>query len=134
MYEGTIAEIRLWAGNFAPVNWAFCDGSLISITQNQALYSLIGNYYGGDGRTNFALPDLRGRVPVGAGMGVGLSNVELAQKFGVEVDDVNLVQVSQATSDEEKVNVEFAQRKDNHQPSLGLNYIICVSGMYPSRP
>lgn len=134
MYEGTIAEIRLWAGNFAPVNWAFCDGSLISITQNQALYSLIGNYYGGDGRTNFALPDLRGRVPVGAGMGVGLSNVQLAQKFGVEVDDVNLVQVSPATSDEEKVNVEFAQRKDNHQPSLGLNYIICVSGMYPSRP
>lgn len=133
MFEGTLAEIRLWAGNFVPRDWAFCDGSLIQISQNPALYSLLGTTYGGDGRTTFALPDLRGRVPVGAGMGVGLSNVQLAQKFGVEVDDVNLVQVSPATSDEEKVNVEFAQRKDNHQPSLGLNYIICVNGLYPSR-
>lgn len=56
--EGTLAEIRLFAGNFAPRNWAYCDGQLLSIAQNQALFSLLGTMYGGDGRTTFALPKL----------------------------------------------------------------------------
>lgn len=59
--------ILLWPCNFAPVGWAFCNGALLPISQNQALFSLIGTFYGGDGRTTFALPDFRGRVPVGAG-------------------------------------------------------------------
>jgi microcystin-dependent protein len=58
----------------------------------------------------------------------------LGQKLGVELDDSTQVQVSAGTENEEKVNVEFAQRKDNHQPSLGINYIICVAGLYPMRP
>ena len=69
-----IGEILLFAGNFAPVGWALCDGQLLAINQNQALFSILGTTYGGDGTTNFALPDLRGRVPIGFGQGTGLSN------------------------------------------------------------
>ena len=67
--EGYIAEIRMFAGNFAPRNWAFCQGQILSIAQNTALFSLLGTTYGGNGQTTFALPDLRGRVPVGTGQG-----------------------------------------------------------------
>jgi len=63
--EGYTSEIRLWGPNWAPRNWALCNGQLLSIAQNTALFSLIGTIYGGDGRTSFALPDLRGRVPIG---------------------------------------------------------------------
>ena len=79
-----IGEIRMFAGNFAPVGWAFCDGSLIPISENDALFNLIGTTYGGDGQTTFALPDLRSRVPVHAGNGPGLSTYSLGQAGGVE--------------------------------------------------
>lgn len=79
-----IGEIRLFAGNFAPTGWALCDGSLLSIAQNQPLYQLIGTTYGSDAINNFALPDLRGRVPVHQGQGAGLSAYVLGQTFGVE--------------------------------------------------
>jgi microcystin-dependent protein len=69
MSEPYVGEIRLFAGNFAPVNWAFCDGQLLSISQNIVLFELIGTTYGGDGQSTFALPDLRGRVPVHQGNG-----------------------------------------------------------------
>lgn len=69
-----IGEIRLFAGNFAPAGWAFCDGSLIPIDENDLLFYLIGTTYGGDGQSTFALPDFRGRVPIGMGQGPGLSN------------------------------------------------------------
>ena len=62
--EGYIGEIRMFAGNFAPRNWALCNGQILSIASNSALFSIIGTTYGGDGRTTFALPDLRGRVPI----------------------------------------------------------------------
>jgi microcystin-dependent protein len=67
MADAFLGEIRLFAGNFAPLGWAFCIGQLLSISGNDALYSLIGTLYGGDGVTNFALPDLRGRVPMHRG-------------------------------------------------------------------
>ena len=82
--EGYIAEIRMFAGNFAPRNWAFCQGQLLSIAQNTALFSLIGTIYGGNGQTTFALPDLRGRVALGVGQGPGLSNYDVGQVGGVE--------------------------------------------------
>ena len=84
MAEPFIAEIRLFAGNFAPRGWAFCDGQLLSISQNTALFSLVGTTYGGDGRTTFALPDLRGRVPVGVRQGSGLSSRNLGERGGAE--------------------------------------------------
>lgn len=72
----------MFAGNFAIRGWAFCDGQLLSIAQNSALFSILGTTYGGDGRTTFGLPDLRGRVPVHEGQGPGLPNIRLGQKSG----------------------------------------------------
>jgi len=74
----------MFAGNFAPRGWAFCNGQLLSISQNTALFSILGTTYGGDGRTTFGLPDLRGRVPIQPGQGPGLSNYVLGQKAGTE--------------------------------------------------
>jgi len=76
--------IKIFAGSFAPRGWAFCNGQLISIAQNSALFSLLGTTYGGDGIQTFALPDLRGRVPVHAGQGPGLSNYVLGERTGTE--------------------------------------------------
>ena len=82
--EGMIGEIRMFAGNFAPKSWAFCSGQILSISSNTALFSILGTYYGGNGTTTFALPDLRGRMAVGQGNGPGLSPMALGQKSGVE--------------------------------------------------
>lgn len=82
MSEPFIAEIRIFAGNFAPRGWAFCDGQLLPISQNTALFSLIGTTYGGDGRSTTALPDLQGRAPMHAGRGPGLTDRRLGQKGG----------------------------------------------------
>jgi microcystin-dependent protein len=82
--EGVIAQILLFAGTFAPKNWAYCNGQLIPIAQNTALFSLLGTTYGGDGRVNFALPNLQGRVAIGAGQGPGLSPYALGQAGGTE--------------------------------------------------
>jgi len=84
MSEPFIAEIKMFAGNFAPRSYAFCDGQLLSISQNTALFSLVGTIYGGDGRTTFGLPDLRGRVPIHWGTGPGLSNYPIGRKGGAE--------------------------------------------------
>ncbi|AXK52437.1 MULTISPECIES: phage tail protein [Pseudomonas] len=84
MSEAFVGEIRMFAGNYAPENWAFCDGSLLPISNFQVLYSLLGTLYGGNGITNFGLPDYRGRLPVGQGTGTGLTPRTLTQKFGVE--------------------------------------------------
>ncbi|RXU67893.1 hypothetical protein CW358_07380 [Pseudomonas protegens] len=84
MSEAFVGEIRMFAGNYAPENWAFCDGSLLPISSFEALYSLLGTLYGGNGSTNFGLPDYRGRLPVGQGTGMGLTPRALSQKFGVE--------------------------------------------------
>lgn len=79
-----LGEIRMFAGNFAPRGYAFCDGQLLAVSQNDALFSLLGTIYGGDGRTTFALPDLRGRVPLHKGQGPGLMNRPIGQKSGQE--------------------------------------------------
>ena len=80
--DGMIGEIRFFGGNFAPRTWALCDGQLISISSNTALFSILGTTYGGDGRSTFGLPDMRGRSPVHAGFGPGLAGVALGQKGG----------------------------------------------------
>lgn len=82
MADPFVAEIRIFAGNFAPRDWAYCDGQLIPIQQNPALFSLLGTIYGGNGRTNFALPDLRGRAPMQPGSGPGLTTRSIGQRVG----------------------------------------------------
>lgn len=91
--EGTIGEIRGFGGNFAPRAWAFCNGQLLAISQNQALFSILGTTYGGDGRTTFALPDLRGRAPISAGTGPGLSTRKLGARFGTETNTMTINQM-----------------------------------------
>tara|TARA_R110002073_G_scaffold296322_1_gene462326 strand:+ start:35218 stop:35853 length:636 start_codon:yes stop_codon:yes gene_type:complete len=82
--EPMLASVMIFAGNFAPRGWAFCDGQLLPISQNTALFSLLGTTYGGDGRTTFGLPDLRGRVAIGPRRGPGLSDYDLGQRGGQE--------------------------------------------------
>lgn len=171
-----IAEIRLFGGNFAPRNWAFCEGQLLAISQNQALFSLIGTIYGGDGQTTFGLPDLRGRVPLTSGNGPGLSSFNLGQKGGIEEQTLqeayipshnHIAQINVSNQDGEDttpVGNFLAKNEDaefysedpgstmnpssvtladsgsytptpitNLEPTIALNYIICLVGLYPSR-
>ena len=79
-----IGEIRMFGGNFAPAGWAFCDGQLMPISENDALFTLIGTTYGGDGQETFGIPDLRGRLPMHAGTGPGLSTRTIGENGGVE--------------------------------------------------
>ena len=115
--EAYLGDVKLVAYNFTPRGWAECDGKLLLISQNNALFSLLGTMYGGDGRTTFALPDLRSRVPVGVGRGPGLEEVQQGQKiYGKKVPDSGSNETMATTTS-----------------GLGLRYVICVQGMFPSR-
>ncbi len=105
-YEPFLAEINIFAGNFAPRGWAFCDGQLLPIAQNEALFSLIGTMYGGDGRRTFQLPDLRGKIPVHAKEGGILNNI-------------------QAGRDSPSQNLALGVQE--------VKYIIATQGIFPSR-
>jgi microcystin-dependent protein len=175
-----IGIIKIFAGNFAPRGWAICNGQLMSISQNTALFSILGTTYGGDGQTTFALPDLKGRVPVGQGTGPGLQTVDLGEVSGEQ--NHTLIQteipahthaalVSSADSTQAAATngasiatpgslagrsfvstlgfnttppntalnptsitpTGGSQPHNNMQPYLGINYIICTDGLYPSR-
>jgi microcystin-dependent protein len=99
MSEPFVGEIRMFAGNFAPRGWAFCDGQLLAVSQNDALFSLLGTIYGGDGRTTFGLPELRGRIPLHQGTGSGLSNRRLGSKSGAEKETLTTNQLASHTHD-----------------------------------
>ena len=111
MSEPFVGEIRMFAGNFAPRGWAFCDGQLLAVSQNDALFSLLGTIYGGDGRTTFGLPDLRGRLPIHAGHGPGLSERRLGAKGGEE--KVTLT-VNQMPSHGHRLAATSASATDNN--------------------
>lgn len=166
-----VGEIRLFASNFAPVNWALCQGQLLSIAQYDTLFSLIGTTYGGDGQNTFALPDLRGRVPVHQGPGPGLSMAAIGQTGGTETVTLQSSQVpahshglraSTAAADQGTPGNNLlaatavasygpgpastamaagaiepagsvAQPHDNMAPTLAVNYIISLVGIYPSQ-
>jgi len=120
-----VGEMMMVGFNFAPVDWAFCEGQLLSIAQNSVLFQLIGTTYGGDGQTTYGLPDLRGRVPVGMGQGSGLSSYFLGQNGGVENVTLNVSQLPShahvinpaASSGEQTTN-----RPDNAFPAVGGYY------------
>jgi microcystin-dependent protein len=167
--EGYIGQVILFAGNFAPRAWAFCAGQLLSIAQNTALFSILGTTYGGNGQTTFALPDLRGCVPVGPGQGPGLTDRTLGERGGQEavlLTEAELpAHAHRASGSTANANstvptgrvlgagpTNFVpagdgtlmapaairktggdQAHNNMQPWLGLNYIICLEGIYPSR-
>ncbi len=171
MSDCYIGEIRMFAGNFAPKDWAFCSGGILAIQQNSSLFSLLGTTYGGDGRTSFALPEMRGRVPIGQGNGAGLSRRPLAEKGGreeVTLTELNLPRhthslqgttnsadkespenamlamvsgefyATDATAPEAMMSAEVkaagdSQPHNNLAPYLGVNFIIALVGLYPSR-
>lgn len=114
--DSYVGEVRLFGGNFAPYGWADCNGQLVNIDEYDALFALIGVTYGGDGQTNFALPDLRARVPVHQGTGPGLSTYWMGQSGGAETQTLTT-----------------NQPHDNMQPYLGLRYIISLYGIFPSQ-
>jgi len=87
-----VGEIRIFAGNFAPAGWAFCEGQLIPISENETLFNLIGTTYGGDGQETFALPNLASRVPIHFGQGPG-SNYQLAETGGIETETLTVNQI-----------------------------------------
>ncbi|MCY0093640.1 phage tail protein [Hoeflea ulvae] len=93
MADPFVGEIRLFGFNFEPRGWAFCAGQILPISQNTALFSLIGTFYGGDGRTTFALPDLRGRAALSYGRGPGLSDYQIGQKEGTETVTLNTTEM-----------------------------------------
>ncbi len=99
MSEPFTGEIRMFAGNFAPRGWSFCDGQLLSVSQNEALSELLKTIYGGDGRATFALPDLRGRIPVHTGTGPRLTPKKQGHKFGQETITLTASQLPPHTHD-----------------------------------
>lgn len=179
--EGTIGEIRMFAGNFAPRSWALCQGQLMAIAQNTALFSILGTTYGGNGQTTFALPDFRGRVAVGTGQGPGLPTVQLGEVAGAQTttltvnnmpahthpltgqvnlqvnndtagltDDAtgrrfaatgniftavtsDLVSMAPAQSNLAVGVMGGSQPFSIMPPYLGMNHIICLFGIFPSR-
>ncbi|SDR83573.1 Microcystin-dependent protein [Formosa sp. Hel1_31_208] len=182
MDDTYIGVIEMFGGNFAPRNWAFCNGQLLAISQYQALFSILGTTYGGDGRTTFALPDLRGRVPKHVGNGPGLQPVTLGEKAGRETvglttgnlpshaHDGSSLSATLGCNEEDGDNDEPSGRNigiasagtpynsspndasfgggsvsgntglqggnqpfDIQNPFLGMNYIICMQGLYPPR-
>lgn len=131
-----IGEIFMFAGNYAPTGTALANGQLLPINQNTPLFSLLGTTYGGNGTTNFALPDLRGRAPVSAGQGAGLSNITLGQQRGSESATPALATTSviPTTRAGNTTVATAASPIATIPPQLGINYVICLQGIYPSRP
>lgn len=170
MSEPFIGEIRLFAGNFAPRDWAFCAGQLMPIAENEALFTLIGTTYGGDGQQTFALPDLRGRVPMHQHQGPGLSPRFIGEQGGSETVTLQATQMplhthalrastaaaslsspsgavlaatSVASYDAGAATTPMAavavapvgntQPHENMAPTVAINYIIALFGIFPSQ-
>lgn len=129
-----LGDILAWAPNFEPRGWMFCDGRLLPIVQYQALYALLGTLYGGDGVTYFALPDLRGRIPIGAGNDPRTGRTfQLGETGGAESAPLAQVQVPLAGSPPGQPGLVAPTSLPTVPPSLGVNYIIAVVGVFPSR-
>ncbi|MBL7783842.1 MAG: phage tail protein [Saprospiraceae bacterium] len=117
MAQPYVGEIRMFAGNFAPAGWAFCNGDLMSISENETLFQLIGTTYGGDGESTFALPNLQSRVPIHMGTGPGLSNYQIGESFGTES-----VTITSSTTPAH-THVFLASTAIANQPNPANNYL-----------
>lgn len=133
--DAFLGEVKIFAGTFAPRGWAYCNGQVLAISQNQALFALIGTEYGGDGRSTFALPDLRGRVVVSQGNGPGLTPVRVGQRGGTEsvTPRVETITIQQGDTLGIKITQPVVEPLQNRQPFLTLSYIICLQGNFPAR-
>lgn len=133
----SIGQVAAFGGGYVPSGWLPADGTLLSIASYSTLFGLIGTTYGGDGLSNFALPDLRGRTIVGAGTGGGLAPVALGQSFGTDTTTLTLGELPAHDHGLPGGGVTGTTGGgtpvDEHQPSLGLTYIISLEGIFPSR-
>src|SRR5437763_16012688 len=135
MSEPFLSEIKIVSFNFAPKGWAFCDGQLMPIAQNQALFSLLGTTYGGDGRSTFALPDFRSRGPIHQGQGRGLPQRELGEMGGEEASQLPSGKVEIPQSPDNPTILDYApggERVNSMEPFLVVNFIISLNGAFPS--
>ena len=133
MSEPFLAEIRLFTGNFAPVGWAQTNGQLLAISQNTAVFSLLGTFYGGNGQTNFALPNFQSRMPVHQGQAAGLSLRVLGQQGGAESVSFSSLSLPSAPSPTVSASVSFRPQVQTVSPFLVLTFIIALQGIFPSR-
>jgi microcystin-dependent protein len=122
--EPFIAQIMMFGGNFAPRGWAFCEGQLLPISNNAALFSLIGTIYGGDGRTTFALPDMRGRSPIGQGHGSGLTPRPFGQRGGVESVTLNQLQMPSHTHSAGSLSVRIPANSSDGDSNDPTNRVL----------
>jgi len=125
-----LGEIIMFGGNFAPRAWAFCDGQLLPIAQNTALFSILGTTYGGDGRTTFALPDLRSRSAVHPGHGPGLSPISLGAKGGLEQVALNITQMPNHNHDASGLTASLGSNEEDgdSDEATGRNFGIASAG------
>ncbi len=135
--DAFIGQIMMFGGNFAPRNWELCNGQLLQVSQYTQLFSILGNRFGGDGMSNFALPDLRGRVPLAAGTGTGLTTKVEGQMGGLENSSLSCSKVLINKDAQEGGDTEVDSIKETYisvmQPWLCVNFIICTDGEYPPR-
>jgi microcystin-dependent protein len=131
-----MGEIRMVGFNFAPAGWAFCDGQIMPVSQNTALFSLLGTTYGGDGHSTFGLPDFRSRGPIHRGQGNGLSLRDLGEWGGAEGSKLAANKVEIPQSPDNPTVLDYTpggQSVDSMEPFLVVSFIISLSGTYPSR-
>jgi microcystin-dependent protein len=128
-----LSEIRIVSFNFAAKGWALTNGQLLPINQNQALFSILGTTYGGDGRVNFGLPNLQSRIPMHAGQGAGLSARALGALGGIEGITLQNTQIPGAPVSPVSANIGHLTKLSTMSPFLVLNFLIALQGIFPSR-
>jgi microcystin-dependent protein len=133
MTDPFVAEIRLFPGNFAPKGWALTNGQILPISQNTALFSLLGTQFGGNGQTNFALPNLQSRMPMGQGQGPGLSNRVIGEAGGAETITLQGVAIPSAPVSPVSASAGYRPQPVTVSPFLVLTFIIALQGIFPAR-
>jgi microcystin-dependent protein len=128
-----LGEIRLFAGNFNPHGWALTNGQILPIAQNTALFSLLGTMYGGNGQSNFALPNFQSRMPVHQGQGIGLSQYVMGDQGGAESISFSSLPIPSAPSPAISASVSFRPQVQTVTPFLVLTFIIALQGIFPAR-
>jgi microcystin-dependent protein len=133
MTQPFLGEIKLFTGNFAPRGWATANGQTLAISQNTALFSLLGTFYGGNGQSTFALPNFQSRMPVHQGQGAGLSQYVVGQQGGSESIGFSTLSIPSAPSPATSGSVSFRPQVQTVSPFLVLTFIIALQGIFPSR-
>ena len=133
MGDQYLGEIRMVGFNFAPVGWALCNGQTMSISQNNALFALLGTTYGGNGTQTFGLPNLQSRIPMHAGQGGGLSARALGAFGGIEGITLQTTPIPGSPVSPVNANVGHLTRLSTVSPFLVLNFTIALQGIFPSQ-